>query len=72
MPERWSGKTPSAADSGLGVDAIVSHGRGFMLLDERPMEEVVVGAVGQFRHVNIPFKDVKPTGTSSFRMHHTD
>lgn len=60
LPERWRGQTPSAAESGLGVDDIVSHGHGFMLLDEHPGEEVVVGAVGQFWHVNIPFKDVLP------------
>ncbi|HRD53423.1 MAG TPA: SRPBCC family protein [Flavobacteriales bacterium] len=61
LPDRLRGlDVPLSKDSGLGVDDIASHGHGFMLLDERPGEEVVVGAVGQFWHMNIPFKDVPP------------
>lgn len=61
LPDRLRGlDVPLSKDSGLGVDDIASHGHGFMLLDERPGEEVVVGAVGQFWHLNIPFKDVPP------------
>ncbi|MBK8228494.1 MAG: SRPBCC family protein [Flavobacteriales bacterium] len=67
LPDRLQGKTvPRAGESGLGVDDIVSHGHGFMLLDERPGEEVVVGAVGQFWHLEIPFKDVSPQGFAAF------
>lgn len=35
-------------DSGLGVDDIASHGRGFILLAETPGEEAALGAVRQF------------------------
>jgi hypothetical protein len=67
LPDRWNGKPfISAAESGLGVDEIVSHDHGFMLLEERPGEEVVVGAVGQFWHLNIPFKDVAPASFAGF------
>ncbi|MCW5899528.1 MAG: SRPBCC family protein [Flavobacteriales bacterium] len=61
LPDRLRGvDVPLSKDSGLGVDDIASHGHGFMLLDEHSGEEVVVGAVGQFWHLNIPFRDVPP------------
>lgn len=67
LPDRLRGlDVPLAKDSGLGVDDIASHGHGFMLLDERPGEEVVVGAIGQFWHLNIPFKDVPPPAFGRF------
>lgn len=67
LPDRWRGAPiPAAKDSGLGVDDIVSHGHGFMLLDEHPGEDVVVGAVGQFWHVDIPFTDVPPQAFAEF------
>jgi len=67
LPDRMRGvDVPLAKDSGLGVDDIASHGHGFMLLDEKPGEEVVVGAVGQFWHMNIPFHDVAPQQFASF------
>lgn len=66
-PDRLRGlEVPLAKDSGLGVDDIVSHNHGFMLLEERPGEEVVVGAIGQFWHLNIPFKDVPPQDFAAF------
>ncbi|MBK7084475.1 MAG: hypothetical protein IPH53_07320 [Flavobacteriales bacterium] len=67
LPERMRGvDVPLAKDSGLGVDDIASHGHGFMLLEEKPGEEVVVGAIGQFWHLNIPFHDVAPRDFASF------
>lgn len=66
LPERWRGEKVSAGESGLGVDQVVSHGHGFMLLEERPGEEVVVGAVGCFWHMEIPFKDLAPGDFASF------
>lgn len=67
LPDRLRGKpVPTVKESGLGVDEVVSHGHGFMLLDERPGEEVVVGAVGQFWHLEIPFKDVLPHDFAAF------
>lgn len=66
-PDRLRGmEVPLAKDSGLGVDDIASHGHGFMLLDEKPGEEVVVGAIGQFWHLNIPFTDVAPKDFAAF------
>lgn len=67
FPDRLHGsEVPLAKDSGLGVDDIASHGHGFMLLEERPGEEVVVGAIGQFWHLNIPFTDVPPAAFARF------
>jgi hypothetical protein len=67
LPDRLRGMdVPLAKDSGLGVDEIASHGHGFMLLDEKPGEEVVVGAIGRFWHLNIPFTDVPPKDFAAF------
>lgn len=67
LPDRLRGQdVPLAKDSGLGVDDIVSHEHGFMLLEEIPGQAVVVGAVGQFWHLNIPFKDVPPQDFAAF------
>lgn len=45
---------------GLGVDDIGRPGSGFVILEEIPGREVVIGSVGRFWHLNIPFKEVSP------------
>ncbi len=37
-----------------------------MMLEERPGEEVVVGSVGQFWHLNIPFAEANPEQFRAF------
>lgn len=66
LPERLLGRIPQDADRRLGVDQVVAGGTGFMMLEERPGEEVVVGAIGQFWHLNIPFADVSPEDFRNF------
>lgn len=64
LPDRLAGKEIAREDDGIGVDQVVKSGTGFFLLEEIPGKEVVVGSVGQFWHLNIPFA---PVGPDSFR-----
>jgi hypothetical protein len=57
LPGRLLGQR-LAEDRRLGVDQVVDRGRDFILLEERVGEEVVVGAIGQFWHLQIPYADV--------------
>jgi hypothetical protein len=59
LPERISGNR-SIQTAALGVDQITKTETGFMILHEVPGKEVVVGSIGQFWHLNIPFKRVAP------------
>lgn len=58
LPARVLGRQPAEADRRIGVDQVADSGHGFKVLAERAGEEVVVGAVGQFWHLSIPFADV--------------
>ena len=59
LPEKFTnGKTGTRP--GLSVDQITRAGSGFMILEEIPGREVVVGSVGRFWHLNIPFREVTP------------
>jgi len=42
------------------IDQIAENDHGFMILHETPGKEVVVGAIGKFWHIDIPFKELKP------------
>jgi len=66
LPERLLGRMPQDADRRLGVDQVAGGETGFMMLEERPGEEVVVGSVGQFWHLNIPFAEVNPEQFRAF------
>ncbi|RPJ50487.1 MAG: SRPBCC family protein [Methanobacteriota archaeon] len=48
------------------MDQVAESGEGFMLVHETPGKEVVVGAVGQFWHLNIPFAKLKPEDFRTF------
>lgn len=67
FPDRLSGKKASGEHSGLGVDDITMNETGFMILHETPGKEVVVGSIGQFWHLNIPFKKVLPDDFKDFK-----
>ncbi|MDP4261488.1 MAG: SRPBCC family protein [Bacteroidota bacterium] len=58
-PDRLKGK-PVETDKRLGVDQITDQGKGFIILEEIPGKEVVVGSVGKFWRMNIPFAEVTP------------
>ncbi len=65
IPVRLLGRKPEQ-DRRLGVDQVAINGIGFMILHENPGKEVVVGAVGRFRHLNIPFAELKPDDFAHF------
>lgn len=65
VPDRLRGGAPPEG-GGLGIDAIVDGPSGFMLLEERAGREVVVGAVGRFWHLEIPFATVAPAAFARF------
>jgi hypothetical protein len=65
LPARALGHAPEE-DRRLGVDQVIESGKGFMVVEERPGEEVVVGAVGRFWHMDIPFAQVAPADFASF------
>jgi hypothetical protein len=60
IPEKLSGKYNPDEDRRIGVDQIEKSGTGFKILYEKPGKEVLVGSVGQFWHLKIPFAEVKP------------
>ena len=66
LPEKISGKTGSQEHKGLGVDEITRSETGFMILHETPGKEVVVGSIGQFWHLKIPFQRVSPDQFTDF------
>lgn len=66
LPDAVRGTKHETADQRIGVDQITDNGTGFMLLEETPGKEVVVGSVGQFWHLNIRFADIKPEDFHSF------
>ena len=69
FPDRMSGKMTSRKKAGLGVDDITANETGFMILHETPGKEVVVGSVGQFWHLNIPFERIHPADFTGFNVH---
>ena len=66
LPERFAGKHEGHEPMSVGVDEVVKNGSGFMLLTETPGKEVVVGSVGQFWHLNIPFNRISPEDFTDF------
>lgn len=66
LSERFAGKQEDHEPISVGVDEVVKSGSGFMLLAEIPGKEVVVGSVGQFWHLNIPFNRISPEDFTAF------
>ncbi|HET9135103.1 MAG TPA: SRPBCC family protein [Candidatus Kapabacteria bacterium] len=67
LPDKLSGHyNPQKDDPRLGVDQVVDSETGFIILEEIPSSEVVVGSIGQFWHLNIPFADVPAENFKSF------
>jgi len=57
LPDRIKGKLQQE-DRRIGIDQIVDNKNGFRILEEIKEKEVVVGAVGKFWHLNIPYIEV--------------
>lgn len=51
----------------IGVDQIAENNKGFKILSEKPGNEVVVGAIGKFWHLNIPFMEIAPENFSVYQ-----
>lgn len=66
LPDKLAGKPIALEEISVGVDQVVRSGTGFMLLEEIPGKEVVVGSVGQFWHLHIPFAEVTPEDFAQF------
>lgn len=66
LPDKLLGKHHEEEDRRLGVDQVAESGTGFMILEETPGSEVVVGSIGQFWHLDIPFATVCPEEFESF------
>lgn len=50
---------PAFGDTNKGfIDEIAEHNEGFIILEENPGKDVVVGAIGKFWHLNIPFESI--------------
>lgn len=64
--DRLKGRQPKDEKISVGVDQVTADGKGFFLLHEVPGREVVVGSVGQFWHLNIPFATVTPDDFRDF------
>lgn len=50
----------------LGIEAITRQGTGFLLLEDRPPEEIVVGSIGKFWRPRIEFAAVPPERFAAF------
>ena len=66
LPDRLKGRQPKEEKTSVGVDQVTSDGKGFKLLREIPGKEVLIGSVGQFWHLNIPFAPVEPEDFRDF------
>lgn len=66
LPGRLLGRPSVEEDRRIGVDQIADSGRSFAILEEQPGREVVVGAVGQFWHLEIPFHEPIPRDFAAF------
>lgn len=66
LPDLLTGKKRTEEDRSVGVDQVARQGTGFMILQEIPGREVVVGSVGQFWHLKIPFATVNPADFRDF------
>ena len=67
LPDKLTGKPKGESSTGLGVDEITKTDTGFMILEEIPGKSVVVGSVGQFWHLNIPFLKVSKEEFKDFK-----
>ena len=65
FPDLLAGKR-TEADRSVGVDQITRQETGFMILEEKPGHEVVIGSVGQFWHLHIPFRRLHPADFADF------
>lgn len=66
MPDAIAEPSRSRSKRGLGVDDITKSDTGFIILEEIPGREVVIGSVGKFWQLKIPFEKLTPDEYYSF------
>lgn len=66
LPGRILGRHEMVDDRRIGIDQIAANAKGFMIVHETPGKDVVVGAIGKFWQLDIPFASVKPGEFVSF------
>lgn len=71
FPEKLANGTKASHSEAFGVDQITESNSGFILLHESPGREVVIGSIGQFWRLKIPFlkitsQDYKDFNASGF------
>ncbi|HEY0610228.1 MAG TPA: SRPBCC family protein [Chitinophaga sp.] len=57
----------SARHESIGIDEIARNNKGFKVLSETPGQEVVIGAIGKFWHLNIPFMEIEPEAFPAYQ-----
>lgn len=67
LPDHFSANEPREKTQ-LGVDDITQRDTGFIVLREVPGRSVVVGSIGQFWHLRIPFERVTPGTFKEFNQ----
>jgi len=66
LPESLTGKVHAQKDHRIGIDQITDDETGSMILQEVAGKEVVIGSVGQFWHLTIPFATIHPSDFKDF------
>ena len=67
LPDHLLKKSPAEKeDRRLGIDQITSNDSGFKILYEEKKKEIVVGAIGKFWNLQIPFLKIDPDKFNAF------
>lgn len=66
LPDALLGTKHTSEGHHIAVDQIAESGTGFMILEELPGSEVVIGSVGQFWHLSIPFAHIATVDFAAF------
>lgn len=66
LPNVLAEQSGSSMKHGLGIDEITKSDTGFIMLEENRGREVVIGSIGKFWHLKIPFEKVTPEKYCAF------
>jgi len=67
LPGKLTGNMNAQKHHRIGINQITEEDTGLMILHEVAGREVVIGSVGQFWHLTIPFANVDPDNFKDFR-----
>lgn len=68
LPNAFGRQSDRDRRPGLGIDEITKSDTGFIILDENPGTEVVIGSIGKFWQLRIPFEKLTPEEYCSFEQ----